>query len=296
MDKRTLALLAAFGASAIYGINHTVAKGLMPTYIQPYGFILLRVLGAAILFWIISIWSPKERVEKKDWLRLLACAIFGMAINMLMFFKGLSLSTPINSSVMITISPIIIFLLSVLILKERITILKIVGILIGFGGALSLILFTETTAQNAENIPLGNTLFLINATSYAIYLILIKPLTAKYHVITLMKWLFLFGVVINLPITLQEFQAVDWQQLPMNAIFQMAFVVVGTTFLTYLLNVFALKQLNASTIGVFMYLQPLLGILYAILAGSDTLNVLKVFAAGLVFLGVYLVTKRVKSA
>lgn len=294
MDKRTLALLAAFGASAIYGINHTVAKGVMPTYIQPYGFILLRVLGAAILFWLISFWSPKERIEKKDWLRLLACAIFGMAINMLMFFKGLSLSTPINSSVMITISPIIIFLLSVLILKERITLLKIIGIFIGFGGALSLILFTETTAQNAENIPLGNTLFLINATSYAIYLILIKPLTAKYHVITLMKWLFLFGVIINLPITWNEFQAVDWQHLPMNAILQMAFVVVGTTFLTYLLNVFALKQLNASTIGVFMYLQPLLGILYAILVGSDTLNVLKVFAAGLVFLGVYLVTKRVK--
>ncbi|MFC4723059.1 DMT family transporter [Geojedonia litorea] len=294
MDKRTLALLAAFGASAIYGINHTVAKGVMPTYIQPYGFILLRVLGAAILFWLISFWAPKERVEKKDWIRLLACAIFGMAINMLMFFKGLSLSTPINSSVMITISPIIIFLLSVLILKERITLLKIIGIFIGFGGALSLILFAETTAQNAENIPLGNALFLINATSYAIYLILIKPLTAKYHVITLMKWLFLFGVIINLPITWNEFQAVEWQQLPLNVIFKMTFVVVGTTFLTYLLNVFALKQLNASTIGVFMYLQPLLGILYAILVGSDTLNVLKVFAAGLVFLGVYLVTKRVK--
>ena len=292
MNKRTLALLAAFVASAIYGINHTIAKGVMPTYIKPYGFILLRVTGAAILFWLISFWAPKERLEKKDWFRLLACAIFGLVINMLMFFKGLSLSTTINSAVLITISPIIIFTLSVLILKEKITFLKIFGISLGFAGAISLILFTEETAHNAENIPLGNMLFLINATSYAIYLILIKPLTVKYHVITLMKWLFLIAVFINLPITISEFNEVDWVNLPLDAILKMTFVVVGTTFMTYLLNIFALKYLNASTIGVFMYLQPLLGILFAILVGSDSLNLLKIFAASLVFLGVYLVTNR----
>lgn len=295
MNKRTLALLAAFGASAIYGLNHTIAKGLMPTYIQPYGFILLRVSGAAILFWLISFWAPKERIEKKDWFRILSCAIFGMVINMLMFFKGLSLSTPINSAVLITISPIIIFGLSILILKEKITLLKILGVLLGFVGALSLILFTEETGHNAKNIPLGNALFLINATSYAIYLILVKPLTAKYHVITLMKWMFLIAIFINFPITWSEFREVEWNNLPMNAILKMVFVVVGTTFLTYLLNIFALKQLNASTIGVFMYLQPLLGILFAILVGSDSLNILKVFAAAVVFLGVYLVTKRTAS-
>jgi drug/metabolite transporter (DMT)-like permease len=169
------------------------------------------------------------------------------------------------------------------------------GILLGFVGALSLILFTEETGHNAKNIPLGNALFLINATSYAIYLILVKPLTAKYHVITLMKWMFLIAIFINLPITWSEFQEVEWHSLPLNAILKMIFVVVGTTFLTYLLNIFALKQLNASTIGVFMYLQPLLGILYAIWVGSDSLNILKVVAAALVFLGVYLVTKRTAS-
>lgn len=292
MSKRTLALLAAFVASAIYGINHTIAKDVMPTYIKPYGFILLRVTGAAILFWLISFWAPKERLEKKDWFRLLACTVFGMVINMLMFFKGLSLSTPINSAVLITISPIIIFALSVLILKEKITLLKILGISLGFAGAISLILFTEQTAHNAANIPLGNMLFLINATSYALYLILIKPLTTKYHIITLMKWMFLMAIFINLPITFSEFKEVDWVNLPVEAILKMAFVVVGTTFMTYLLNIFALKQLNASTIGVFMYLQPLLGILFAIMVGSDALNLLKILAGSLVFLGVYLVTKR----
>lgn len=295
MNKRTLALLAALLASSIYGINHTIAKDLMPTYIQPFGFILLRVSGAVILFWFFSFWAPKETIEKKDWLRLLGCALFGMSLNMLMFFKGLSLSTPINSAVLMTISPIIIFSLSVMILKEKITALKVGGVLLGFVGALSLILFTEETGQNAENIPLGNSLLLVNATSYAFYLILAKPLTVKYHPITLMKWLFLIGLIINLPICISEFQEVAWLNLPLEAILKMIFVVVGTTFLTYFLNIFALQYLNASTIGVFIYLQPLLGILFAIFMGSDYLNLLKIVAAILIFIGVYLVTKRTAS-
>ena len=295
MNKRNLALSAAFLASAFYGINHTIAKDLMPTYIQPFGFILLRVSGAVILFWIFSLWAPKETIEKKDWLRILGCALFGMSLNMLMFFKGLSLSTPINSAVLMTISPIIIFLLSIMILKEKVTSLKVGGVLLGFVGALSLILFTEETGQNAENIPLGNTLLLVNATSYAFYLILAKPLTLKYHPITLMKWLFLIGLFINLPIGLAEFQDVEWLNLPLEAVLRMIFVVVGTTFLTYFLNIFALRHLNASTIGVFIYLQPLIGILFAIIMGSDFLNLLKVIAAILVFFGVYLVTKRAAS-
>ncbi len=295
MNKRNLALFAAFLASTIYGLNHTIAKGLMPTFIQPFGFILLRVLGAVTLFWLVSFWTPKETIDKKDWPRILGCTLFGMSLNMLMFFKGLSLSTPINSSVLMTISPIIIFSLSVLILKEKITVLKVGGILIGFIGALSLIFFSEETGHNAGNIPLGNSLFLINATSYSFYLILVKPLTVKYHPLTLMKWMFLVSLFINLPIGLSEFQEIEWFNLPIEAILKMIFVVVGTTFLSYLLNIFALKYLNASTIGAFIYLQPLLGILFAVLMGSDSLNLLKIVAAVLVLFGVYLVTKRTAS-
>lgn len=159
MDKRTAALLAAFGASLIYAINHTLAKGVMPTYIKPFGFILLRVIGAAALFWLASIWAPKQKIDHDDWLRVFGCAIFGMVINMLMFFKGLQLSTPINSSVMITISPILVFVLSAIFLSEKITWLRTVGILLGFSGALGLILFGSETRQDAPNIPLGNVLF-----------------------------------------------------------------------------------------------------------------------------------------
>ncbi|WP_108802806.1 DMT family transporter [Aquimarina sp. Aq107] len=294
MDKRTAALLAAFGASLIYAINHTLAKGVMPTYIKPFGFILLRVIGAAALFWLASIWAPKQKIDHDDWLRVFGCAIFGMVINMLMFFKGLQLSTPINSSVMITISPILVFVLSAIFLSEKITWLRTVGILLGFSGALGLILFGSETRQDAPNIPLGNVLFIVNAASYAIYLVLVKPLTAKYHSFTLMKWFFLIGVIVNFPITISEFSEVQWTSLPYDVIWKMAFVVVGTTFFTYLLNVFALKTLKASTIGAFIYLQPLLAISFAMAMGADSLNAVKIISALLVFLGVYLVTKKPK--
>ncbi|WBL22173.1 DMT family transporter [Zunongwangia sp. HRR-M8] len=290
MDKRLPAILAAIGASAIYGLNHTIAKGVMPAHIEAFGFIMLRVLGAAILFWLLSPFAPKEKVDKKDWPRMLACAIFGMCINMLFFFKGLSLSTPINSSVIITLSPVMVLILASFILKEKITLIKGIGIAMGLSGALALVLFSSDSVSNAPNIPLGNSMFIINAFSYGLYLVIVKPLTKKYHAITLMKWLFLMGVILNLPVTYSEFVAVDWFHLPFDAIWRMAFVVAGTTFSTYLLNIYALKQLSASTISVFIYLQPLIAIIYAILVGADQLTTIKVVAGLLVFVGVYLVS------
>jgi len=294
MNNRTLALLAALVATTIYGLNHTIAKGLMPTYIKPFGLILLRVLGATILFWLISIWGPKERIDIKDFKRIILSALFGMVINMLMFFKGLSLSTPINSSIIITISPILVFLMSAIFVKEKITLKKYLGISLGFSGALALILFGNEIRQDAPNISLGNLLFVINSISYGIYLIIVKPLTLKYHPLTLMKWLFLTALIINLPITLSEFNEVKWASLPFDAIWKMCFVVVGTTFLTYLLNVFALRELKASTVGIFMYLQPPIAIAFAITMGSDTLNFTKITAGILIFAGVYLVSKKSK--
>ena len=291
-NKRILAIFAAIGASAIYGLNHTIAKGVMPTYIEPFGFIFLRVFGAAILFWGISFLGPKEKIATSDWPRILGCAVFGMVINMLFFFKGLSLSTPINSSVIVTLSPVMVLILASVLIREKITLLKTLGIIVGLAGALVLVLFSAESSGNAPNIPMGNVLFIVNAFSYGLYLILVKPLTAKYHSFTLMKWLFLIGVIINFPITIGEFTDVNWTSLPFDAIWKMAFVVVGTTFATYLLNIYALKQLSASTISVFIYMQPLIAITYAILSGADELNLVKVVAAILVFVGVYMVTKK----
>lgn len=292
MSKRTLAFLAALGATTIYGLNHTIAKGVMPLYVKPFGFILLRVIGASMLFWMVSIFGPKEKIEKKDWGRILVATLLGMVINMLAFFKGLQLSTPINSSVLITISPIIVILLSAFFLKEKITLNKGLGIFLGFAGALILVLFGMEIRQDAPNIPLGNSLFILNATAYAGYLIVAKKLVAKYHPFTLMKWLFTLALLINLPITLPEFLEIEWSTMPLWVYGAIAFVIIGTTFCTYLFNIFAMTELKASTIGAFIYVQPIFGIVFALITGKDSLSIIKIGAAGLALVGVYLASKK----
>jgi len=294
LSKRTLAILAAIGATIIYGINHTLAKGVMPIHVKPFGFIFIRVTGAAILFWGISFFGPKEKIERRDWLRILVCSILGMVINMLAFFKGLDLSTPINSAVLVTITPIIVVVLSALLIKEKITLLKGSGVFLGFIGALALVLFGGEIRQDAPNIPLGNALFILNAISYGAYLIVAKSLIERYHPITVMKWLFTIAVIINLPITYSEFSEIQWSQMPLNVYGVIAFVVIGTTFLTYLFNIYALTQLKASTLGAFVYIQPLIGILFALITGKDYLTLIKTLAIGLVLVGVYLATKKPK--
>ena len=293
MKNTTLGFLAALGATVIYGLNHTIAKNVMPVYISPFGFILLRVLGATILFWIASIFVKHERIERKDWPRLIACSFLGMVINMLAFFKGLELSTPVNSSVIITISPIIVFIFSAILLKEKIKLIRSAGILFGFVGALILVLYTAKTGLNAPNIPLGNILFIVNSFAYGLYLVLVKPLIEKYNVINLLKWLFLLAIFMNFPVTIGEFSIVDWTNLPIKeAVLPMVFVVVGTTFCTYLFNAYALRTLSPSTVSSFIYLQPIVGIIYAVSTKSDSLSLVSVIGMILIFIGIYLVTKK----
>ena len=295
MNKRYLALIAAFLATSIYGINHTVAKEVMPVYIGSSGFIMLRLLGATLIFWLISLFTPNEKIEKKDFLKILLASILGMCINMLAFFRGLELSTPINSGIIITLSPVLVLILSYFFLKEKVTVKKIIGILIGFSGAVFLILNSSKTGINAPNIPLGNSFFLLNASAYAGYLIVIKPLTSKYNIFTLMKWLFLIGLVLSTPITFNQFVEVNWTELPWFAIWRMAYVVIGTTFLTYLFNIYALKTLSPTTVGSFIYLQPIITIGFALITGNDVLDTTKLFSCLLVFIGIYLVSIRNKN-
>lgn len=292
MDKRTLAIFAALGATLIYALNHTIAKDVMPTYVQGFGFIGIRLIGATILFWLLGLLIPKQPIDKADRMAFLRAAILGMAINMLAFFKGLEYSTPINSTVIITTTPIMVFLFSVLLLKENIRPKRAIGVLMGFLGALSLILFSQQATANASNISLGNFLFVINASAYGLYMIYVKPLSEKYSTIHLLKWLFLIGLVITMPFTLPELMAVDFQQLPLSIWWRIGFVVLGTTFMTYLLMVYAIRHLRATSLSVFTYLQPIIGIVYAVLVGADFMTPIKWIAMSLVLVGVYLATKQ----
>ena len=296
MDKRILALIAAIVATSIFGFNHTIAKELMPNVLSPNALLYSRVLGAAICFWFVSLFTKREKVEIKDFKLIIICAIFGMGLNMITALNGLYNSTPINSSIITTLAPIFIFLISVILLKEKISKRKYTGVFIGFIGTLTLILLNEKSLENAPNINLGNFYLFINSISYALYFVLVKPLTEKYNMITIMKWLFLFSIFINMPFGLVEFMQVEWVEINNTSFIKIFYVVFCTTFLVYLLNLYALKNLKATTVGMFIYLQPVIGILFAIYRGADKLTVPDISSVLLVFTGVYLVSKKTTKA
>ena len=292
MNKRTIALFAAFAATSIFGFNHTIAKELMPDVLSPNALLYCRVVGAAICFWFISLFLKNEKIEIKDFKLIIICAFFGMGLNMITALNGLYNSTPINSAIITTLAPIFIFLISVIIIKEKITRIKYVGVFIGFCGTLTLILLNEKSVSSAPNINLGNFYLFINSISYALYFVLVKPLTKKYNMITIMKWLFLFSIFINMPFGLIEFTEINWVEISGVSLLKISYVVFCTTFLVYLLNLYALKNLKASTVGMFIYLQPVIGILFAIYRGADKLTVADATSVLLVFIGVYLVSKK----
>ena len=294
MNNRTFALVAAFLVQLLYGLNYTFAKFVMNEgFVKPFGFVVLRVLGATILFWILGAFIPKEKIDKKDYKNFFFAAVFGVATNMLLFLKGLELTTPIHASVIITITPIIILIFSSFFLKERVTGLKIMGVVLGFAGALILTIYGKST-RTGDNVLLGNTMVFINAVSYSIYIIIIKKLTAKYHPFTFIKWLFLFGLFLVLPFGYGDIQEIQWHTFTPYAYFSVAFVVIGATFGTYILNPLALVKLKASTVGTFIYLQPVIAGVFAIFMGFDSMNTLKIVAMLLIFAGVYLVSKSPK--
>ncbi len=292
MQGRTSALIVLSIATLIYGVTFTIAKEVMPSYIQPFGFILLRVLGATLVFWGIGLFFKTGKIAKEDFKHIALAAFFGVGLNMLTFFKGLSYTTPISASVMMVTSPILVLLFSSLLIKERIGKQKIIGVVIGLIGAVALITYGSDFDASAKNRSLGNFLVFVNAASYGMYLVLVKKLIAKYHPILFVKWLYLFGLFFVTPFGLSELLAVEWVTMPSTIYVKAGFVVLFTTCITYLFNLFALSKLKPTTVSVFIYLQPVVATIYALFVGSDSLNIIKISATLYIFLGVYLVTKR----
>ena len=291
MSKRKWALVAATLVSIIYGVTFTIAKDVMPKYVQPFGFITMRVGGSVLLFWLISFFGPKEKIAKEDFPRIVAAALFGVALNMLTFFKGLSYTSPIMGAVLMVTTPMIVLVLSAFIMKERMKKRKVLGLLLGLTGTITLILYGKSVV-NAPNATLGNLLVFINAVSYGFYLILVKKLMDKYNAFTFVKWIYTFGFLMVLPFGWNEFHSIDWSNLPTAIFWKIGFVVVFSTFLTYLLNLVSMRELKPTTVAVFIYLQPLFATLFALFLGKDHLTWIKIISAILIFTGVFLVTKK----
>ncbi len=294
MSRRALALIAASFVAVFYGANYTIAKDVMPHYIQPFGFIVLRVAGAFLLFWAISFFGPKEKIARKDFAQIALASLFGVGINMLAFFEGLNLTTPISASVLMVTTPIIVLILAVIFLKEKIRMLKILGVLIGLSGTLLIILYGTGNSATATNPTLGNFLIFVNATSYACYIIVVKKITQKYHPFTFIKWMYGIGFLFIFPFGFSQLLEVQPGMIPLEGYLKIGYVILFATFGTYILNIFAIRELKPTTVAVFIYLQPMLASIFAIGLGKDKLDLIKVMATLLIFVGVYLVTKKPK--
>lgn len=288
--NNTKAHLAVLTANLLYGANYSIAKIAMPEYILPFAFITIRVCLAAILYFFLFKIIVKTESIRGKYKMFMLLALFGIAINQLLFFKGLSLTTPINAALIMTTNPITVLIIASIFLKEKITKLKIGGILLGIIGAASLILYGNQLQVSQSN-ALGDLLIFINSVSFAIFLVLAKPIMKQHQPLTVMFWLFFFGIFMVTPFGAGELKQVDWSALPMHAYLSIGYVVLGTTVLAYLCNLYALKNLNASTVSTYIYLQPVFATMFAMLFGKDIPNILHLLAAILIFTGVYLVSK-----
>jgi len=299
MSKKVLSHIALFTVNLLYGANYVIAKGVMPTYVGPNGFILMRVLGAILLFWTILMFRF-EKVAKKDLITLAICGLFGVGINQLLFFNGLMRTSPLNASLIMTATSIIVFVLSMLVLNEKSTVTKVIGIGLGAIGSISLILLSNNgVASNSSS--LGDLFIILNALSYSIYLVLVKPLMVKYKPLTVITWVFTFGLVYVLlwPFSSSEFVEVNWSIMPSDIPWRIVFVVIGVTLLPYLLTVLAMKNVSPSVASSYIYFQPMIASVFiyiSFLLGLDDytadFSAWKLISALFIFVGVYLVSKK----
>ncbi len=294
MTKNTSAHLALLAVALIYGANYTIAREVMNGYLEPLGFILLRAISATMMFWGISfLQAKKEQIDRSDIGRIILCGFFGIAANQMLFFSGLQLTKPINASLIMTITPLMVLLSAAVILKEKITTQKLLGILLGLSGAVFVISYGQSLDFQVSHLK-GDLLILGNATSYGIYLVLVKSLMSRYQPITVLKWIFTVGLFMIFPFGIGQLQEVPWETFPLQIWGAIVYVLVMVSCVCYLLNAFALKTLRASVVGIYIFLQPIMATMVALLAGRDSLSMTKVFAAVLIFCGVYLVSKMPK--
>lgn len=280
-------------ATIIFGVNYWISKGLMPDYVNPQQLVLMRVVGASLLFWVLSLFLPREKVSETDMKMIAIAALSGITVNQLLFFIGLDLSTPVDVAIIHVSNPVFVIVIAALMIKERITRVKIVGIALGASGAVLLITYRGDISFTSDTFT-GNLMALLNTLAYAFYLVLIKPVMNRYSAITVMKWAFLFGTLFSIPLTLSSAINISFEEYTRYTWFALFFVIVVTTFMAYLFTIYALKYVDAGVVSYYIYLQPIMVTLIAFVIGSQLFAWQHAMAAALIFFGVYLVSKKRK--
>ena len=280
-----------FGANAIWGLMSPVAKFVMlGGIVTPLAVTDLRIVGAMILFWILSFFRKSEHVPPKDLAKLFGASLLGVVLNQGSFILGVGMTSPVNASIITTSMPLWAMILAAIFLKEPITAKKVLGIAAGASGALLLVLGSGNTDSAGGHSVAGDLLVLFAQLSYALYFVLYKNFVTRYSLTTIMKWMFTFATLCILPFTGRDLLSTDWQALSAAAIGSLAFIVVGSTFLSYMLIIVGQKNLRPTVAGMYNYIQPLVACVVAVWLGLDSFGATKVLATVLIFSGVYLVT------
>lgn len=282
--------IALFVANLIFGLNTPITRTIVPQVVDPFVMTFFRMIGAAILFWTISIFTKQERVPTKDIVLFFFAAVFAIVLNQTFFIYGLSKTSPIDASLVITLVPIVTMVLSAIFIKEPITFKKAIGVIIGASGAMILILGGSNDSSSASSL-VGNLIVLSSVFSFAIYLSLFKDLISRYSPITAMKWMFLFATILTLPVSYKMFIQTDFASFDTSVILRIGYVVVLATFFTYMLIPIGQKTLRPTTVSMYNYLQPIVASVATVIIGMDKFGVDKIISAVLVFFGVYLVTQ-----
>ena len=290
-EKNYKAHLAILITNIIFGINIAISKNVMQEYLNPFSLTFIRMIGACLIFWIASFCLKNDKIERKDFPFVFLAALFGIFINQFSFIQGLSSASSINASIIVTFTPIMTMLVSFLFLKEPITWKKVIGVLMGATGAIMLVITSHSDISNTEGSIWGDIFCFVSCLAYAIYLTRFRWLIEKYHPITLMKWMFLFASIIGLPFCYNSISTVNFGAIPSEAYLKIAYVVIGATFVTYLLIPIGQRSLRPTTLTMYNYLQPLITTCIAVFFGLGTFGFVKTFAAILIFSGVYVVMK-----
>lgn len=279
-------------ANTSWGLMSPLAKVVMAGgVVTPFVLTDLRIFGAMVLFWAVSLFQKPERVPPRDMLRLFAASLLAIVFNQGSFIFGVGLSSPADASIITTSMPLWAMLLAAVFLREPVTGKKVAGIAFGAGGALMLILGSGAAVTAAGSHPiLGDLLVLFAQLSYATYLVLFKNFICRYSLVTVMKWMFTYAFLCTLPFSYSSLVATDWLALGWDDVLAVAFIVVFATFVSYMFIVVGQKNLRPTVAGMYNYVQPVVACVVTVCLGLDSFNVMKGLAVAMIFVGVFLVT------
>ena len=290
--EKLIGHLSIAGAYTIFGLNIVFCKDISNSgAVAPVVLFTLRAIGASALFWLISLFMPKEKIERGDMPKIMAASFVGLFVPQMTFLFAITMATSIDTAILSTLGPIFTMFFAFIFLGEPITGKKAGGVTLSFVGVLFLI-FNSVHAGGAEvTTPLGIVLLLVNSLSFSLYLGLFRPLISKYSVITFMKWMFLFSLVLSLPFSASGLIHTDYAAIPSLVKWEIAYLIVFATFVAYFLIPLGQKHIRPTLVSMYTYLQPIIAAIVSIWTGIDTLTWQKVLSTFLVVGGVVMVSR-----